>query len=102
MIQVQGKRRGTSTGVGGAENKENSEPGSRWAGGGECRGRKGTVRGAAEEDTDTADSKMAVTVNFCLRDGAEPGKACRDEMGHWIKQSRAQGHSQAATSLIRE
>lgn len=91
MIQVRGKRRGTSAGTGGTENKRNSEPGSRWAGGGECKGRKGAARGAAKEDTGGADLKMAVTVNFCFREGGVPGKACRDEMGHWIKQTRCWG-----------
>lgn len=44
---------------------------------------------------------MAVTGILCLREGEVPGTACRDEMGHWIKQTRGQGHSQTATSLFR-
>lgn len=42
--------------------------------------------------------KMVVTVNFCLREGEVPGKACRDEMGHWIKHTRGQGRSQTTTA----
>lgn len=90
-----------STGVGGTENKENSEPGSRWTGGRECKGRKGTAREAAKEDMGTADLKMAVIVNFCLREGEEPGKACRGEMAHWIRQTRCLVYSQTETSLFR-
>lgn len=101
MIQVRGKRRGTTTGVGGRENKENSEPGRRWAGGGECKGTKGAARGAAKEDRGETGLKMGVRENFCHREREVPGKALRNDMGHWIKQTIGQVHSQKATSLFR-
>lgn len=44
---------------------------------------------------------MGVRVNFCHREREVPGKALRNDMRHWIKQTIGQVHSQRATALFR-